>query len=94
VDLLQSCKNASPGFRPIVLLFDEWQDKFKGASTKKKRKNVLANTITFMGSKGSATNPHYTYTLLCVENGGDCSNAARDVLSRELDHLISNVTYF
>jgi hypothetical protein len=51
----------------VVLLFDEWQDKFEGATTRKNRKNVLANMITFMIPSGSSsTNPHYTYTVCGV----------------------------
>ena len=91
--LLESCKVASPDFRPIVLLFDEWRDKFEGATTKKNRKNVLANTITLLGPpESSGTDPHYTYTV-CLGNGGDCSIAAEEILSKELDYLTSHVTY-
>jgi hypothetical protein len=47
-----------------------------------------------MGLPGSSgTNPHYTYTV-CLGNGGDCSIAAEDILSKELDHLTSHVTFF
>jgi hypothetical protein len=94
-ELLQSCKIASPAFRAIVVLFDERKDKFEGATSKKNRKHMLANTIAFMGPPGSSgTNPHYTYTTVCLGNGGDCSIAAEEILSRELDHLTSHVTYF
>jgi hypothetical protein len=95
--ILEACKEVSPNYRPIVLMFDEWRDKFEGASTKKNRKNVLANTVTFIGPDGSgsatATNLHYTYTV-CIGDGGDCSDAAEEILSREFDLLVSNVTYF
>ena len=77
-----------------MLLSNEWRNKFEGASTKKNRKNVLANTITFMGPHGSSsTNPHYTYTA-CVENGGDSLIGAKEILSTKLDYLTSHVTYF
>jgi hypothetical protein len=68
-------------------LFDKWWDKFEGAS-KKKGRMFLPTPLSFMGPKGSSTNLHYTYTVFVVGNGGDCLNAAKDILLlRELDHL-------
>jgi hypothetical protein len=62
-EIVNKCCELSPLFCPLVLLFDEWRDKFEGATVKKDCRYVHANTITFLGPAVSHTNPHYTYTI-------------------------------
>jgi hypothetical protein len=91
--MLNKCMDVSPQLRPLVLIFDEWHDKFEGASTKCNRKSVRANTITFLGPKGTETNPRFIY-MVYIGNGSDDSHAAEVRLFQELDHLCYRVNLF
>jgi hypothetical protein len=92
-EIVDTCCLLSPQFRPLVLLFDEWRDKFEGATVKKNRRNVHANTMTFLGPPGSYTNPHYTYTV-CIGSGSFNSLSAEKELAPELHALTSRLHYF
>ena len=92
-EIVDSCCLLSPQYRPLVILFDEWRDKFEGATVKKNRRNVHANTMTFLGPKGSHTNPHYTYTV-CIGSGSYNSLAAEKELAPGLNSLMSRVHSF
>ena len=91
-EIVDTCLLLSPHQRPLVILFDEWRDKFEGATVKKNRRNDHANTMTFLGPKGSHTNPHYTYTV-CIGSGAFNSLSAEKELSPELAALMSRVHY-
>jgi hypothetical protein len=92
-EIVDKCCELSHLFFPLVLLFDEWRDKFEGATVKKNYRNVHANTISFLGPAASHTNPHYAYTV-CIGSGSFNSIYAENELSPDLLCLTSQVNFF
>ena len=83
-----------PTIRPRILLFDEWKDKFEGATTKKNRSGVHATTITFLGPAGSAHDPRYTYTISIGSGTKGDSRSMERRLVQSYQQTVNKITYF
>jgi hypothetical protein len=76
VQILKECSERCPDYKPFIIPFNEWKDKFEGATTKKNRSSVHATTATFAQEKGS----EFTSTLAI-------GVGSRDSRQNELDEL-------
>lgn len=87
-------KEIAPPVRPRVLLFDEWKDKFEGATTKKNRSGVHATTITFQGPPGSGHDPRYTYTISIGSGTKGNPRSMDHKLAQSYKDTVNRITHF
>jgi hypothetical protein len=89
IEVVEEVSKVCPHYKPLIIPFNEWKDKFEGSTTKKNRSSVHATTATFAFGKSTAhTSP------LSIGLGSQDINSCDRRLSFNYRRLFGRFTWF